>query len=521
MDDTSTVNNTSDGETTFASDDPFSLFHTKGHSKLFGTTDDDSSLLGSTRRSWSHTDETLFSNTGSSYEDMPFMISSSSNNNNYYYNIDRDRETQFLVVSDNNHNNIDKNKNGDDNENDDERNALVMEQNERPLAPSTLVNNIVNDDTSVHLDEANNNYACEMPAETIVIFNKFVNGAILAVQTAFGFCYDQVDGVLIRLYNVNSNKDETDKDNDIDNEKIENEDLAYSISPINKEKNEERNAEDNITNKQETPVTIAESKAIANESERDSDSRNDSNIDHYIDSYLNNEIAPPHISTALSNDSTNESILRFREYYKNHSDSKETTKIKNKGRNDGSDIATPLVEATKQNNNIRNTSVTKENIAGTRKHERTSKYTLKKHTDRLGNRNLNNIRTTTNQLGGIALSHVDTTSQKDTSLPVPKTRRTLSQLSTPVSTVLDQLPDMMREEDINSKTRMKKVEMKSRLNSYRLQSKTIEGPESRDDRIELCQNTTSIQHIDCRTQEEYKPEVPIDLTMMEDIFNVG
>merc|ERR1712238_348776 len=225
----------------------------------------------------------------------------------------------------------------------------------------------------------------------------------------------------------------------------------------------------------------------------------------------------------------NESILRFREYYKNHGDSKETTKIKKKDRNDGSDIATPLVEATKQNNNIRNTSVTKENIADTRKLERTSNvnelickrdfsYTLKKHTDRLGNRNLNNTCTTTNQLGGIVLSHVDTTLQKDTSLPVPKTRRTSSQLSTPVSIVLDQLPDMMREESVNSKTRMKKVEMKSRLNSSGLQSKTIEGPESRDDRIELCQNTTSIQHIDCRTQEEYKQKVPIDLTMMKDIL---
>merc|ERR1740133_702685 len=130
LDDTTTVNYTSDGETatsTLASDDPFSLLHTHEsyrdnnvHSNLFGITDDDSSFFGgNTRRStWSHTNTASYSNAGSSYEEMPFMASISNNNN-----------TNNNSININDYNDNDNNDRGQENR------LGMMGQNEQPSAP--------------------------------------------------------------------------------------------------------------------------------------------------------------------------------------------------------------------------------------------------------------------------------------------------------------------------------------------------------------------------------------------------
>ncbi|MGK3738703.1 MAG: hypothetical protein ACI8RD_001384 [Bacillariaceae sp.] len=514
LDDTSTVNYTSDGETatsTLASDDPFSLLHThesyraesSGHLNLFGITDDDSSLFGggNTRRStWSHTDTTSFSNAGSSYEEMPFMASISNNNTN-------------------NNNNNNTNINDDNNDADDREQKKVlgmMGQNEQPLAPSTPVNN----------DEANNDYACEMILETKGMLNKFINGTIFIVQTAFGCCYDQLDGVLIRLYNVksnNQNENNNDNVNDIGNKKKEKEKetLPTCIAPISREKDESRedDIKNNITTNEQTSITITEPNVTAKEiTPRSLDMRDDSNITTHRDNnntFLNGKADSP-ITDTLSNDSMNESVQRFKEYLcnryedKNQSESKERAIINSMedtdDRNDT--IVTPLSWVTKHMNETRYTSVTKEeNSVDILNYEN-------------ANKNLNTSITTTKPTTADQLSV--TISKRD--------RYLTQQLPRRISTVVDdQSPtDMLREENnIDSQTRTRKeTEMiKQRINSSLFHLKSIEGCEDRrDDQIESSQNTSSttcstIQRMKCHTQaEERKPEITIDLTMMEDIL---
>ena len=85
---------------------------------------------------------------------------------------------------------------------------------------------------------------------------------------------------------------------------------------------------------------------------------------------------------------------------------------------------------------------------------------------------------------------------------------------------------MLREENnIDSQTRTRKeTEMiKHRSNSSLFHIKSIDGCEDhRDDQIESSQDTSTtssnIQRMKCHTQEECKPEITIDLTMMEDIL---
>jgi hypothetical protein len=246
--------------------------------------------------------------------------------------------------------------------------------------------------------------------------------------------------------------------------------------------------------------------------------RDDSNITTHRDNnntFLNGKADSP-ITDTLSNDSMNESVQRFKEYLcnryedKNQSESKERAIINSMedtdDRNDT--IVTPLSWVTKHMNETRYTSVTKEeNSVDILNYEN-------------ANKNLNTSITTTKPTTADQLSV--TISKRD--------RYLTQQLPRRISTVVDdQSPtDMLREENnIDSQTRTRKeTEMiKQRINSSLFHLKSIEGCEDRrDDQIESSQNTSSttcstIQRMKCHTQaEERKPEITIDLTMMEDIL---
>jgi len=520
LDDTSTVNNTSDGET-FASDDPFSLLHeldgASERSKFLN--DDDSSRIGNNTRSWS--------TGGSTYEETPFMTSKridEGENPVPLNSADEASSDLFYEIFNEGKISYEENRFLPSPKIDKKDKTLGIEQNEHfSAAPGKLVNDAsgekneqfstapdkLGNDSSDHSKKRNNDYACEMFIENQFVLdktrtqvkgyansffregNKFVYCTIVAVKTAFGFCVDQVDGVLIRIFDG--------KNNETDNKNIKNKKDLNSSSAISEENCESK--EINIIKKEKNPISIVGSKTTEDISVQYSDFKDDINNAHRdsFDSERESQITP-----GLSRDSANESILRLKESLYNP--------LENKNKNQSRSTETTGFRGIGQN--IKEEERNDESLS----HERTSNE--KELIDLEGlsishNTPLNGFRkknlTKTDQLNGVNhVSHFNTVLEEDVRVPMSKAEYVLPHVG--------QRSQMLGEEEIDSLARRRKTktETMQRLNSSPYRPPTIESSGYCDN--DFGQNITRIQRLKLQAQTKGTSEIPIDLTMIENIF---
>jgi len=223
LDDASSVNNTSDGET-FASDDPFSLLHelhvtSKLEDSVFSTSDE-SSRPRTNSRSWS--------TGGSTYEETPFMtpprmeLREGPEASLDIFNIDKKSLEHVLpTFSSPKPDGREKDAKNGDSEKFSTDPPVLLNKGSEPKEQHSTSSEGKDVDTFDEFYKRNYGNCCEIyvathamvhktgeqieGCATVFFRDKNVVHAFVLVKNAFGFCYDQVDGILTPFFKPESN----------------------------------------------------------------------------------------------------------------------------------------------------------------------------------------------------------------------------------------------------------------------------------------------------------------------------